>query len=362
MFLAGSVRRMATSLAARAAYIARTTRVPSQPIRVPPGFKLRSVLIFATPQNLSMSIEAAISLHESEKLQVVLAGVERVVPHGASNGISELWMDDVMRIELPFLLSERDKREPPRVSDGVNPVGAKVNWKQVDASLDLHVQGTHVHMLLANTVFWTSLPSTLFFFESGSAHSGQTLCRLLVTLPPLVPEPKGASLRDHWTPLDTDAPLLVTKCIGNLLKGLNGRSAALFLEQNTQLMSMASKDVKVCVKVFGADGVSKRYEVIAGGGGWGAKADLLALLPEAQLSVGDRIKFYMIPPGDMDGTVAEPVRDQIRFECVADATTYGETDVATQTDDNLFGCGSERGFVAAGVNHKIPGDSLSMSF
>lgn len=363
-------RLLATSSRAAAAFFARTTVSPPQKlITIPNNIKPKSVLILATPQNLSNLIESAISLHQNENLQVVVAGVERIVPNGASNGVSELWMDDLMSIENPVLLSDKDKPEPLRVSDGVHPVGAKVNWKLLDSSLNLNIQGIQLGINLANTAFYTNLLSTLFFFQPKglgevSSFSGQTLCGLLVVLPELLTDLKEVSVHDNWTPLASDGSeqLIVTNCTGNLLKGLNKLPASLFLEKNDKLMSIGSKDTKVHVKVSGKDGSKKRYEVIAGGGGWGAKADLLALSPEAQLNKGDRVEFFMVKPEDQGKVKTGLVSNQFLFECAPEAKTYEGSQPTNQTVENLFGCGSESGFVADGVNHKSPGESLSLAF
>lgn len=365
-----SSRLLATSSRVAASFFARTTISPPQkPITIPSNIKPKSVLILSTPQNLPNSIESAISLHENQDLQVVVAGVERMVPNGAANGVSELWMDDFMKFENPTLLSDKDKPEPLRASDGIHPVGAKVNWKLIDSSINLNIQGVELGLNLANTAFYTNLLSTLFFFQPKglgelSTFSGQTLCGLLVVLPELLANLKKKSVHDNWTPLASDESeeLLVTNCTGNLLKGLNNLPASLFLEKNDKLMSIGSKDTKVYVKVTGNDGSKKRYEVIAGGGGWGAKADLLALSPEAQLKKGDRVEFFMVKPEDQGKGKIGLVSNQFLFECAPESKNYEEAQPTSQTVENLFGCGSEIGFVADGVNHKSPGESLSLAF
>lgn len=364
-----SVRRFATSTIKSASFFARTTVAPTGlPITLPHGIDCKSVLLLATPQNLVATIESAISLHRDEKLQVIVAGVERIVPNGESNGISELWMDARMEIKDPILLSEEDKPEPLRASDGVHPVGAKVNWKQVDATLNLNVLDFDIAMKLANTAFYTNLLSTLFYLEPEQkddiySHSGETLCGLLATLPDLEPLFGTACIYDNWTSLTaSDEPLVVTKCTGNLLKGINKKPASLYLEQNEKLLSISSRETKVYVKITEKNGTTRRYEVIAGGGGWGAKADLLAISPDAKLQVGDHVEFFMVAPKDQGKMRTGVISNQFLFECAPEAKSYDESRQSTQTIDNLFGCGSESGFVVSGVNHKSPGESLSLPF
>lgn len=318
---------------------------------------------------MNQTIEKAISIFQKDKLQVVVAGVERVVPNGASNGVSELWMDEPMVISDATLLSEKDKSEPLRASDGVHPVGAKVQWKMVESRLKLNIQKSNLDIALANTAFYNSLLSTLFFFqpeeiEASSTYSGQTLCHLQVTLPELLTSLREASIYDNWTALSNNdlEKLLVTNCTGNLLKGINKLPASLFLESNKKLMSIGSKETKVYAKLHQKDGSVNRYEVIAGGGGWGAKADLLALSPEAKLNRGDRVEFFMVKPEDQGKMSTGLVSNQFLFECSPEARYYSESEPSFQIVDNLFGCGSENGFVANGVSHKSPGESLSLVY
>lgn len=365
------LRRFATARPCAAKFVARTTVAPNPKalLLVPTEIAAKSVILLSTPQNIPTVIENAINMYQFASMQVLVAGVDSVVPNGSRNGVSELWLDDYITFKGSVPLTAKDKEPERRESDGINAVGAKTNWKQISASLSLHLGDHKVDVSLANTAFATNHLATLFYFQppalqkqTRDQNMGEILCELTAILPPLSPLLAAPISGDRWTPLTENQNLVVTNCTGNLVKAINDGPAAKVLEENTELMSIASKETKVYVKVYRGN-ECKKYEVIAGGGGWGAKADLLAISPEAKLQLGDRLEFFMITPDvrftEMNATL---VSNQFMFESLPEATTYGDNVSTTQEVQNLFGCGSELGFVLDGVNHKSPGETVSMPF
>lgn len=360
-------RNFHSSSKALAQFVARTTILPKSgaSIQVPTSFTPKSVVLLSTPQNLPTVIENAIGFYQFANLQVLVAGVDAVAPNGARNGVSELWLDEYLEFSKSVNLKEKDKAAPLRESDGVHVVGAKTHWKQIDASLRLFLDEKRLDLSLANTAFSTNTLATLFFFQPKELQEkhkdpnmGETLCELTAKLPPLdLNEP---SSHDRWTKL-TEEELIVTKFTGNLVKQINHKSAASVLEQNKKLMSLASKDTKVYVKQI-RDEISKKFEVIAGGGGWGAKADLLAILPEIELQLGDKLEFYMVSPEDRFSDMkSEDVHRKLRFECVPETTTYGGGEMPHR-EVEVFGCGCESGFKLDGLNHASPGEIVEFPY
>lgn len=324
----------------------------------PKGFAPKAAIFLATPQNLSKTIETAIMLFQSMQMQVVVAGVDRMAPNLVSTGVSQLWFDESLQISKPTLLSAISETPEPRESDGIHPVGAKVPWKHVEGSLLLGLGSHTVRMALANTAFATNTFTTLFYFQKDAKtpHMGQTLASLHLQVPAMELAPP--QVLDRWTQL-TSETLTVTKCKGNLVLSINNMPASQFLENNEKLMSLASKDTKVYVKVF-RDETCRRYEVIAGGGGWGTKADLLAVSPEAVLARGDRLEFYMVTPDDRFKLLEESaLSSQVRFECAPESTTFETANPDPVVIDNFFGAASEQGFQVDGVNHKSAGEAVS---
>lgn len=364
------LRRFSTFRPLAAKFLARTTVSPGLNAQVlaPADLKPKSVVFLSTPQNIPTVIENAINFYQIGNMQVLVAGVDSVVPNGNRNGISELWLDDYITFEDSVLLLAKDTVKVKQ-SDGINVVGAKTNWKNVDAALKLQLGLNCLEMSLANTIFSTNQLATLFYFQppalqkqTGDPNMGEVLSNLTAILPPLEPSLGTAVSLDRWTPLTEGEELVVTNCTGNLVRSINNGPAAKILENNSKLMGIASKETKVYVKVF-RDNESKKYEVIAGGGGWGVKADLLAISPEAKMQVGDRLEFFMVTPevryADMSNTV---VSNQFMFESLPEMSSYEMTLGSPQTIEHLFGCGSESGFVMDGVNHKSPGEVVRLAY
>lgn len=347
-----TTRSFCTSARCRA--IARTTLRPTVLLE-PPSPHVKSVLVLATPPNLQLVIGRSIELHR-QNLQVIVAGVNAVA--NSNNGVSELWLDNYFAIGDLVLLDDKDKKKELRRSDGVHIVTAKENWKNISSSLEIGLGGHSVVLSLANTVFHTEKLATMFYFQPlhlPQLNLGQTLSDLKIVLNEEIDVTATAS--DRWTALYDESDFRVTRCTGNLIKTINKQPAAKFLEENRRLMDLASKDTLVFVKL-----ANKRYEVIAGGGGWGAKAGMLALLPDARPRVGDRIEFFMLAPADRYRLPEPWPTSGFSFDCTNEETGYHEPDKGPELAlPNVFGCGCEHGFRYDGVNFRSPGERLTLS-
>lgn len=344
-------------------------------LSTPNTFVPKALVVLSTPSLLSQAIEESINLHQKTDLQVVVAGVDCVIPNSQRHGISEMWLDEYIGINQSIQLDERDDiNNEPKERDGVHVVQAKKNWKLVNGSFSMGLnQNSRVDLQLANTVFSTGNLVTLFYFQPShldqQSNSGQTLCDLSVTLPSDAIQATKIETEDKWTLLDDpkSEPKLITSCIGNLVKLINGKSASSFLQENKKLMNIASKDTQVYVKIYKRGlNIPHRFKVIAGGGEWGTKSNILAISPEAKLEIGDTIEFYMLTPEDrfsLDSSFSrESLSSKLIFECSYEELSYN----SNASDDtiileNSFGCGSEKGFKYNGVQHTSAGEKLSIT-
>ncbi|KAK6886027.1 hypothetical protein K4I79_003063 [Candida tropicalis] len=362
-------------------YLTKTTINPNDfQLKKPTHFIPKSLLVLSTPNNLPQVIEDSIKFHQDPSLsdlQLVVAGVDTVVPYSHRNGVSELWMNQPIKIGQSLLLEDRDDlNKPPRESDGLNIVVAKKNWKNIESNLNIKLRNDmNLNLNLANTVFSTGSIITLFYFshinnqKGGINHSGQHLCDLEIELPRgVVPRHSHASIHDNWTDLyPGENSFKITKCVGNLLKTVDNKPAAKLLEDNDKLMSIGSKETEVYVKIKKPNSNTvERFKVIAGGGGWGAKADIIALSPEAKLENGSEIQFYMVTPEDRylnrhdDGNVDKYV-NSFTFTNSYEQTGYEDHQSEEQkVYENVFGCGSEHGFFFNGIKHNSPGESITL--
>ncbi|EMG46388.1 hypothetical protein SBY92_002567 [Candida maltosa Xu316] len=353
-------------------YLARSTINPIDfQLRAPTNFTPKSLLVLSTPTNLPQVIEDSIKLYQEQNVELVVAGVDTVVPYSHRNGVAELWMDEPMHIGNSLLLEERDDiNKPPPESDGLNAVSARKNWKNIQSNLKIKLRHeVDANLNLANTVFSTGSIITLFYFGKGP-HSGQHLCDLEISLPrEIVPRHSRTVIEDSWTDLYPGESFKITNCIGNLIKKVDDNPAAKYLEDNEELMSIGSKETEVFVKIKKPN-TSKveRFKVIAGGGGWGPKADIIALSPEAKLEKGSEVKFFMVTPEDRylqkhnDDDIAK-YQNAITFTNSYEETGYNSDNSTTEKEhvyENVFGCGSEQGFFLNGIKHNSPGESASI--
>ncbi|ODV81602.1 uncharacterized protein CANTADRAFT_87579 [Suhomyces tanzawaensis NRRL Y-17324] len=363
-------RALATASVRLLSYHARTSLNPVNYTLVrPPSFQ--SVLVLSTPSNLPKVIDEAVRLHQSSDVQIVVAGVDSLVPNSHRNGVAELWMKEQVTIANSVQVDERDDlKDAPKDSDGVNIVVARKNWKNIASRLRLVLEGattTTIDLNLANTVFATGNLVTMFYLQppAGSgeqANSGHTLCELTVRVPVAA---SAINTSDRLTPLyGPHDHFLVSDSVGNLVKKVNGQPASQFLENNRKLMDIASKDTEVYVKLYRANDPQKAYkhQVIAGGGGWGAKAAIIALSPDAKVANGDRIEFYMLTPqarwdASAGAVEVDEVRGKLAFEASFEQQHYEDSHHgAPAVLEGVFGCGSEDGFTIDGVGYNSAGE------
>ncbi|CAI5759981.1 unnamed protein product [Candida verbasci] len=321
---------------------------------ITPNFQPKSVLIFSTPSNLPQIIQDSIKLQE-KNIQVIVAGVDAVLNN--RNGISELWLDEKIKIQESIKLEERDNiNEEPKESDGINIVTARKNWINIKSqlSIDLNYHHNIICLNLANTVFTTGKITTLYYFDNDYENSGLHLCDLKIQLPKgLIKHPK-VIIEDQWEPL-YEEKFTITNCVGNLVKTLNDKPASKYLENNEKLNALASKDTEIYVKIDG----KKRFKVTAGGGGWGVKANMIALSNEAQLQKGHTLEFFMVPPNLTYKHKQFNYHDCITFSsCPIEINYATGSDMTTKVYENVFGCGCEGGFFFNEIKHNSPSETI----
>ncbi|KAK6205492.1 uncharacterized protein RJT21DRAFT_112011 [Scheffersomyces amazonensis] len=353
-------RRFSSSIALLGKSYGRTVINPSSGFELTkPSFIPKSCIILSTPSNIPRVIEQVIQKSE-DGIQFVVAGTDSVVPNSNRNGISSLWFDQPLNIvnsvEIDDISNDNSTQNK--------------NWSKVESNFRLKVSDTNTFDIsLANTSFVSDFGTTLFYLDSKLDHSGKALKELTVELPKgIVTESSKIHEFDQWTPLydhESEEPFLVTDFKGNLLKTINNKSASGYLENNSKLMGLGSKDTEVYVKIFkGNNSLPFKYKVVAGGGGWGAKANIIALSPEAKITKGDRIEFYMLTPNDRFSDETIPIQeyiDKLTIEC-----SYEEKGYSSYNDDQeiiverAFGGGSEEEFKFNNIKHHSAGERISI--
>lgn len=358
----------------RARYFTRTQHCPFTVNLVPPSnLDAKSLLLLTTPSLLRDVTEKSLQLYEQKNLQIIVASIDTVLPNFYRHGVSELWMDSYMDIKFSERLEEESINQRSQIIKGRTPQTVRNTWELIDSSLSLELdQNTNISLKLATTVFSTGRLVSLFYLQprgldENHENSGQYLCDLKIALPKDIKSSNSKfEAEDCWIPLyEPETELTITDCTGNLIKSINGEPASLFLQENEKLLSVGSRETKVYVKLIpnGTQG-EKRYEIIAGGGEWGAKANILALTPDARPQKNDRLRIYMVPPEtDCTKEYAQGfLSDKFVFECSPEEVSYhSQTPSEAITLENVFGGGSENGFYCNGVQHKSKGERVYIS-
>lgn len=338
----------------------------------------KACLVLSTQSMINSVIEQVLQLHQEDpSIQVAVAAVDSMVG-SRRHGVSELWLDEPISVREHELLIDEDADKPLRESDGINVVLARLNWKLTLARLGLSFNDkVNVDVSLTNTLFSTGHLSTLFVVEEGQKYSGQVLKNVRIALK--TKDSKIINSTDKWTALgdENEKPLIITKSIGNLVKQINNGSASAYLQDNEKLMSIGSKDTEVYVKLYkkdaeiGEEKKAQRFQVIAGGGGWGAKASTLVISPEAEIQEGDRLEFFMLTPtdkflgpskDDLKEASRESGNDIAAFECSYEQETYEGEGKYTESKviEGIFGGGSESGFKVGNVQHGSAGERVDI--
>lgn len=341
-------------------------------------FSPRSLLVVATSLLLSQLVAACDDLHRHHPdLQVVAAAVD-TLPNGTLDGYSTLWHSEHMDIPRSTRLDAVDDLNAPiPASDGVTPVVARKNWKMIPSGLTMAfatpTEPLTATVQLANTVFNNGSLTTLFYLQppglaDPSNNLGHMLASAEVAIPELPVKWDRVVAATHLTPLYTEHDgLVVTLCRANLVKAINNQPASDWLQNCAPLMALASKETQVFATVRSGEHPPRQFQVVAGGGSWGAKANILVLLPEAQLREGDVITFSMLTPevlqtkghGEVREVASDASRPRLVFECSFEEEGFPSHGAAApSTIDGVFSMGSTSGVTLNGRNHKSGGEMV----
>ncbi|KAF5096673.1 hypothetical protein D0Z03_001577, partial [Geotrichum reessii] len=234
---------------------------------------------------------------------------------------------------------------------------------------------------LANTLFNNGLNNTLVL-RNGAGAEPELLAsvRIQVTSNDFAIQDTAAG-RKHVAPLlklNTGSQR-VTACKSNLLKTIDNKPAAGFLESCEELLK--HKAVNMEKKVFVALEGDKFYEVTAGGGGaWSPRASMLVIDNDAAPEPGQSVDFYLAlgvdkqkyrmeiaekKLGYKSNSTAKAAVDRIVLECAPIVETFadqeGFVDYAKDTVlGGAFGAGSEQGFLLNERKYNVPGELLEL--
>lgn len=366
-------------------------------------FHPKSVLVAATPTFSDSLIEYVTG--EKESVQAVGAVVD-ALPFGAQRfGVSILFLSEELKVldavELDPSFGDDSKTAGRSGADLTNRgiVSARRTWHMTQGFLGLSLGGSgqEIAVPLANTLFTSGTNSTLLL-SKGHALANQLLSSVRVSLP---------ALDNGLNKVTAAAPLLdlktganqVTAAKSNLLKTIDNRPAASFLEGSKTLMEFNPRahsgtgEKKVFVSLTSSSpssgSAAQRFEVTAGGGGaWSPRASMLVLEPQARPEPGMGVEFYLARDVLLSGegeheaflqanglttrtstaassTTATPAElERVVLECAPVVEFEGEGKlILYETDevlDGVFGVSSEQGFLLDDSKHNVPGEVVEL--
>lgn len=338
-----------------------------------------SVIILATPQHAPTLLELVKSnpLSAEQPLQIFAAAVD-TIPFGSQrNGYSLLYLPNRLNIRDAVPYGGQDEGGEPTEVNGL--ASGRQNWNLTTSLLSFVVGGSSELVLpIANTVFTTGRQSVMALNSPSTDGSFQTLSSARVELPPL-----GPSHLHHnvYSPLRPVGPqeMEVTDCKDNMIKTLEKRPAASFLEDAPELTEgdAATQRSRKVYAVVSSETATTRYQVLAGGGGsWSPRQSMLVLEPTAKLNKGDLISFYYSDPSiveandehlrkDINSVMKDNKSVQLVFEASPVLESLRDEPYVSYDEDvvleNVFGAGTESGFLLNDTKHSVESEMAVLS-
>lgn len=339
-------------------------------------------LVVATTPDLAPELLDYLDKYPVKSTGTVVGLVSDAIPFGAQrHAMSILALDS--RINILDAVALEPSSQP-----GTKSKTGRSNWDLSSSFFSMALvnkTGNVVHditLSTANTLFSTGSQSTLMFKDETqhSDLSGTLLSALRISVPG-----SWAESADQCVALQPlvgyEEPLIVTGAADNMLKTINGRPAASFLENSSILMNPEGDphDRKVFVEITSASTAEvSKYEVIAGGGGtWSPRSSMLVVEPPAVLHKGDQLKFSLStaiktvdqfqasPHPEHIEQIQATTQTHISLECASIAESFEEQELFRYPENSVlhhrFGLSSEHGFILDDKKHAVYGESATFT-
>lgn len=404
------------------------------------GFQADSLFLVATPNHAAALTNFVESFNPSK--QVIGAVVDSLAYGSQRDGLSMLLFgtNEEASNEKKALIEIKEaikiESEEERLSNVLGQPSvrgvrtARNPWTLSESYLSISLpssgsKDSTVSIPLANTLFNTGIQTTLLYNTAGNSSkesstasipspesAASTLLSSLHVKLPVFKTDSSIKSTGVTTPISSlvttksAAPLIelstgerhkVSDAKSNMLKKIDGKPAAGFLEASVTLMSGSQRPASSRTserKVFAAvtspqDSKTSRFQVIAGGGGsWSPRASMLVLDPHAVPKPGDEIEFFLSESSDIydegayqkflennqvdinnnsntprsDNEVkivmeCSPVLENVDdFNGKSGLVDYPENTVI----EGLFTLGSEQGFLIEDVKYSVPGEIVEI--
>lgn len=328
-----------------------------------------------------------------------------VPPGGKRDGLSYLWTSmpmTVNKLESTSLAAARDalneerlatesdhthshSTPQPQVAQGrfIAQGGRQWSLKPMFFSLGFTGSIKKVRVQCASTIFETGLESMMIGREVG--EEAELYANMSLDIPLSIENESVDSesvlelLENKSARPGETVEMYVTSRKDNVIRTINSRPASSFLEEslaaglflepapplNTPFLKRKLAENPKNRSVYAVLDEKTRFKVIAGGGGWGARAGMLVLDPEAKIQEGAKIQFYVTKSAGLDAVselgVGEDARDRIFFECVEPIQFWDESEGLGDAVDEvalegIFGAGTENQFFVGSKRFDVHGE------
>lgn len=241
-------------------------------------------------------------------------------------------------------------------------------WSTANSSLSLQFPNISdtIKIRTANTIFSNGSPYSLIF-NRGGRNSNRLLYSATVDIP--INEFSDIKRSQELEPLMQSEILTITASAGNILKRINGKPAAAYLQNNKRLLERnpSADGLRVFAEIYsGKYKRQQRYEVIGGGGeGWSSRSELLLLEPEAKFEPGDNISFYISENNNSCiKTLEETDHQKIVFQKLPKldySYETGNTTAKEQLFTNMFCLATEEYIYQEDIKCSIDNETIEIS-
>lgn len=294
----------------------------------------RSLLCLANSRNIQKATDGVLSIQRKyPSLQIILGCVDSV----HQDMISEVWFDKEMKILSGEVLEIEGRRNT-----------------EIETDLSLHFENLRVKLGLLESFGFNDYSYTLFYKPLGQ-NFAPPLAKLDVQLPII---PSSTTTFTSLVPISDW--LGIDEHLDNVIKKISKKPASSMLIDSLKSSSLISdkETTRIFAEVRGPEHSSNIYEIIAGGGEYGSKSEMLVFEDfkaqgnslECRFLVSDTRKSAAVE--GMKGLVVEQIHDENR---VVDK----EEDLIV---DGAVRIGSTKGFELDGVNFKAVNDLVNVKF
>lgn len=342
-------------------------------------FRTATVIVACTQTYTDDIYRFATAKDDKEDLQKIAFAVDSI-PYGAQKkGFSCMFLEDEVKVCDPLPIGCPEFQGDPMNLAGETIHGntsGKETWKASSSYVSIaYKPNGDIIFPAANTLFSSGTESVIIHNSLDSRTCpGMLLSSVKLVFPNSI---KFASI-SSFAPLKSigESNLTVTSSVNNMIKTIDGKPAASFLESVREIMDPSELEGNRPPKIFAqitSSTSSYRYEVVAGGGGsWSPRSSMLVLEPQATVLQGDRISFSLARPitgphSYSNYGITEKCQDlekdkcsKIVFECTPICESIHEPDLIEYSTDHLifdtFGIGTENGILVNDIKHSVSGE------